>query len=138
MDDLNKHSDEFSSLSKIGVIAHKTISVPFSMPGQRSPYRSSYGTPNFSPAQGVSPANGANSPFIYRSNIPQRVEGVNKVFTDFGSIERKKKDYGFCPMEKFVPTLKTFDEVPAFETDMESSDTGEDAKLKVLDQAWIE
>ncbi|TKY63358.1 Rop guanine nucleotide exchange factor 7 [Spatholobus suberectus] len=134
VDDLSKHSDQFSSLSKVGAIAHKSISVPYSMPGQSSPYKSSFGTPSFSPAQGVSPAKRVKSPFINNSNLPQRGVGVNKVLTDFGSIDRKEKDYGFCPMEKFVPTLKTFDE-----TDMESTDcTEEDAKLKVLDQAWLE
>ena len=58
--------------------------------------------------------------------------------THFGSIDRK---------EKFVPTLKTFDEVStlkifqvaACETYMESSDfPEEDVKLNVLDRAWLE
>ncbi|KAG4393366.1 hypothetical protein GLYMA_03G073600v4 [Glycine max] len=128
VDDLTKHSD--------GVIAHKTISVPHSMSGQSTPppsYKSSLGTPNFSPARCVSPAKGSKSPFINSSNLPQRGVGVSKVLTHFGGIERK---------EKFVPTLKTFDEVPfrTFdETDMESSDcTEEDVKLNVLDRAWLE
>ena len=58
--------------------------------------------------------------------------------THFGSIDRK---------EKFVPTLKTFDEVStlkifqvaACETYMESSGfTKEDVKLNMLDWAWLE
>ncbi|RDX93356.1 Rop guanine nucleotide exchange factor 7, partial [Mucuna pruriens] len=129
VDDLTKHSDQFSSIPKVGVIAHKSISVPYSMPGQSTPpYKPSFGTPSFSPVRGVSPAKGAKSPFINSTNLPHR--GVNKVLTDFGSIDRKEKDHGFSPMEKFVPTLKTFDE--------ESSDCTEDVKLKVLDQAWLE
>jgi len=129
VDDLTKHSDSFSSLSKVGVIAHKSISVPYSRPCPKQ---------SFSPARCVSPAKGAKSPFINRSNLPQRGVGVSKVSTDFGSTERKEKNYVFCPMEKFVPTLKTFDEVPAFETEMESSDCTEDVKLNVLDRAWLE
>ncbi|XP_020228853.1 rop guanine nucleotide exchange factor 7 [Cajanus cajan] len=135
VDDLTKHSDQ--PLPKVGVIAQKSISVPYSMPGQSTtPYKSSsFGTPSFSPAQGISPSKGAKSPFKF----PHRGVGVNKILNEFGSIDRKERDYGFRPMEKFVPTLKTFDEVPAIEADIESSDcTEEDDKLKVLDRAWLE
>jgi len=89
VDDLTKHSDQLSSLSKVGVITTKSISVPCS-----------------------------------------------KVVTNFLSIDRKE-DYG-CPIEKLVPKLNTFDEVPELETDMESSDCIEDFKLNLMDQAWIE
>ncbi|KAL2320095.1 hypothetical protein Fmac_029064 [Flemingia macrophylla] len=130
VDDLTKHSDQ--SLSKVGVIAQKSISVPHSTAGPSTPpYKSSsFGTPTFSPSKG------AKFPF----KVLHRGEGVNKILTEFGSIDRTEKDYCFRPIEKFVPTLKTFDEVPAFETtDIESSDcTEEDAKLKVLDRAWLE
>ncbi|XP_027334993.1 rop guanine nucleotide exchange factor 7-like isoform X2 [Abrus precatorius] len=139
VDDLTKHSDQFSSLSKVGVIAHKSISVPYSMPIQSTPYKSPFGTPSFSPLHGFSPTKGAKSSFINSSNLPQRGVGVSKVLTDLGSFGRKEKDFGFYPMEKFVPTLKTFDEVPSFETDMESNDfTEEDDKLNVLDRAWLQ
>ncbi|KAK7390469.1 hypothetical protein VNO78_25775 [Psophocarpus tetragonolobus] len=138
--DLTKHSDQFPSVSNVGVIAHKSISVPFSRPGQTTPpYKPSFSTPTFSPARCVSPARGAKSPLINRSTLPNRGVGANKVLIQFSSNERKEKDHGFSPMEKFVPTLKPFDEVPACEIDMESSDcTEEDVKLNVLDQAWLE
>lgn len=89
VDDLTKHSDQFSSLSKVGVITTKSISVPYS-----------------------------------------------KIVTNFLSIDRKEDSA--CPIEKLVPKLKTFDEVPELETDMESSDCIEDIKLNLMDQAWIE
>ncbi|KAJ1376336.1 PRONE domain [Sesbania bispinosa] len=77
VDDLTKHSDQFSSLSKVGVITHKTISVPYSVPVQSTPFKSAFGTPNFSSAQGISPAKGAKSPFINSSsNLPQGGVGV--------------------------------------------------------------
>ncbi|KAK7350086.1 hypothetical protein VNO77_08189 [Canavalia gladiata] len=137
VDDLTKHSDPFSSsLSKVGVISHKTISVPYSNPVQNTPYKSSpFATPTFSPLHGVSPAKGPKSPFNNNTNIPHRGVGVSKILKDFGNFDRKDKDYGFYTMDKFVPTLKTFDEVPAFETD---DCTEEDAKLNVLDRAWLE
>ncbi|CAJ2655837.1 unnamed protein product [Trifolium pratense] len=92
VDDLTKHSDQFLSLSKVGVITEKSISVPFP---------------------------------------------CNKVVTNFLSIGRKE-DYG-CPIDaKLAPKLNTFDQVPEFETDMESSDCTEDFKLNLMDQAWIE
>lgn len=89
VDNLTKHSDQFSSLSKVGVITTKSISVPYS-----------------------------------------------KIVTNFLSIDRKEDSA--CPIEKLVPKLKTFDEVPELETDMESSDCIEDIKLNLMDQAWIE
>ena len=139
VDDLTKHSDQFSCLSKVGVITHKGISVPYSVPVPSSPYKSGFGTPSFSPARVNSPAKVEKSSFINSSNLPQKGVGVSKVLTDFLTIDRKGKDYG-CPIEKLVPpTLTKFDQVPAFETAMESSDrTEEDVKHKALDQAWIE
>lgn len=134
VDDLTKHSDSFSLLSKVGVIAHKSISVPCSRPGEKP----SFDKQSFSPARCVSPAKGAKSSFINRCNLPQRGVGVSKVLTELGSIEMKEKNCVFCPTEMFVPRLETFDEVPAFETEMESSDCTEDAKLNVLDRAWLE
>jgi hypothetical protein len=90
VDDLTKHSDQFSSISKVGVIIEKSISVPY-----------------------------------------------DKVVTNFLSIGNKE-DYD-CPIDaQLAPKLNTFDQVPAFETNMESSDCAEDFKLNLMDQAWIE
>ncbi|KAK2432839.1 rop guanine nucleotide exchange factor [Trifolium repens] len=90
VDDLTKQSDRLSSLSKVGVINERSISVPY-----------------------------------------------NKVVTNFHSIGRKE-DYG-CPIDaKLTSKLNTFDPVPEFETDTESSDCTEDFKLNLMDQAWIQ
>jgi hypothetical protein len=57
--------------------------------------------------------------------------------TNFHSIGRKE-DYG-CPIDaKLTSKLNTFDPVPEFETDTESSDCTEDFKLNLMDQAWIQ
>ncbi|XP_061376346.1 rop guanine nucleotide exchange factor 7-like [Gastrolobium bilobum] len=44
VDDLTKHSDQFSCLSKVGVITHKGVSVPYSVPVESPPYKSAFGT----------------------------------------------------------------------------------------------
>ncbi|XP_061366888.1 rop guanine nucleotide exchange factor 7-like [Gastrolobium bilobum] len=89
VDDLTKHSDQFSSLPRVGVVTHKSVSVPYS-----------------------------------------------KALTDFLSIDTKGKAYS-SPIEKQVPQSKTLDEVPAFETDVDSSDFTEEAvSPNIMDQAW--
>lgn len=139
VDDLTKHSGQFSSHSKVGVITHKSISVPYSVPVPSTPYKSAFATPSLSPAQGISPtAKGAKSPLINNSNLPQRGVGVKKALTDFLSIDAKGKAYDSdSPIEKQVQESQTLDEVPAFETDVESSDCTEEAgSPSILDQAW--
>ncbi|KAK7294583.1 hypothetical protein RJT34_17472 [Clitoria ternatea] len=121
VDDLTKHSGQFSSVSKVGVITHKSISVPCSMPVPSTPYKSAIGTPSLSPARGVSPGKGGKSPFAGESNLPKRGVGVKKALTDFLSIETKGKE-GDRSTEKLVLESGTLDEVPAFETDVDSSD----------------
>ena len=140
VDDLTKHSDQFSSRTKVGVITHKSISVPYSVPVPSTPYKSALGSPSASPAQGISSAKGGKSPLINSSNssIPQRGVGVKKSLTDFLSIDTKGKDYG-SSIENLVPGSKAIDEVPAFETDVESSDFTEEAvSPNMLGKAWQE
>ncbi|TKY65953.1 Rop guanine nucleotide exchange factor 7 [Spatholobus suberectus] len=136
VDDLTKHSDQISSLSKVGVIAHKSISVPYSVPVPSTPYKSAFGTPSLSPAHGISPSKGGKSPLINDSNLPQRGVGVKKALTDFLSIDAKGKDND-SSIEKQVPESKTLDEVPTCETDVESSDCTEGAASpSILDRTW--
>lgn len=131
VDDLTKHSDQISSLSKVGV-----LSVPCSVSVPGTPYRSAFGTPNRSPAHVICPAKGGKSPLIKDSNIPQRGVGVKKSLTDFLSIDTKVKD-SESSIEKLVPESKTLDEVPTCETDVESSDcTDSAASPSILDRNW--
>lgn len=116
VDDLTKHSGQFSSLSKVGEITHKSIPIPF---------KSSFGTTNCE-----------KSPFINSKELPQRGAGMDEVLRDFRSIGRKE-DYGF-QVENFIPLLKTFKEVPEFETEIESNDCTEDFEIDLMDRAWLE
>ncbi|XP_022742047.1 rop guanine nucleotide exchange factor 7-like [Durio zibethinus] len=93
VDDLTKHSDQFSSLSRVGVIGQKSLSIPYSVPVSSTPYLTAFTTPNFSPAQLVSPAKGERSPLLTSSQIPQRGMGVKKVLTDYLSIDLRGKEY---------------------------------------------
>ena len=138
VDDLTKHSDQLSTLSKVGAIAHKRISVPYSVPVPSTPYKTAFATPSFSPAKVASPAKGEKSAIINGSNIPQLGLGVKKVLTDYLSIDKKGKDYR-SPNEKSVSKLTTFEEVPASGMDLESSECTEEAiSPKISDQAWEE
>ncbi|KAJ6331609.1 hypothetical protein OIU76_010066 [Salix suchowensis] len=79
VDDLTKRSDHFSSISKISVIAHKSVTIPYSVPVSNSPYKTAFNTPSFSPGQQlVSPAKGDRSPFMTSGKIPQRGLGVKR------------------------------------------------------------
>lgn len=93
VDDLTKHSDQFSSLSRIGLIGQKSLSVPYSMPFPSTPYRTAFSTPNFSPAPLATPAKGDRSPFLSSSKVPQRGMGVTKVLTDYLNIDLRPKEY---------------------------------------------
>lgn len=94
VDDLTKHSDQFSSISKVGVIAHKSVSIPYSVPISSTPYKTAYTTPSFSPVQLVSPAKGERSQFLNSSKLPHRGFGVKKVLTDYLSVDTKGKTMG--------------------------------------------
>ncbi|EOY07372.1 RHO guanyl-nucleotide exchange factor 7 [Theobroma cacao] len=92
VDDLTKHSDQFSSLTRVGVIGQKSLSIPYSVPFSSTPYRTAFTTPNFSPAQLVSPAKGERSPYLTSSKFQQRGIGVKKVLTDYLSIDVRGKE----------------------------------------------
>lgn len=93
VDDLTKHSDQFLSISKVGVMAHKGVSIPFSVPVPSTPYKTAFTTPSFSPAHVVSPAQGDRSPFI-NGNLLHRGFGVKKVLTDYLTIDTEERGYG--------------------------------------------
>lgn len=119
VDDVTKHSDQFSSISKVGMIAHKGAQISYSVPIPSTPYKTAFTTPNFSPAQLISPARGERSPFVTSSKIPQRGSGVKKVLTDFLSIDTKGNDYQ-SPNEKPDSISNTAHELPACQTGLES------------------
>lgn len=89
VDDLTKHSDQFLPISKVGVMTHKSVGVPYTVPISSTPYKTAFTTPRFSPTQLVSPGKRERSWFV-----PHRGFGVKKVLTDYLSIDTKGKNYG--------------------------------------------
>ncbi|MQM12127.1 hypothetical protein Taro_045042 [Colocasia esculenta] len=89
VDDLTKHSDKFSSIPAVSVIAHKRVSIPYSVPVSSTPYATAYTTPSFSPAPLASPATrGDASPLISRKSH-SRGFGVKRVLTNYLGVEVK-------------------------------------------------
>ncbi|KAF8403004.1 hypothetical protein HHK36_011099 [Tetracentron sinense] len=94
VDDLTKHSDQFSPVPTVSVIAHKTVSIPYPVPVSSTPYRTAFTTPSFSPASLVSPAKGERYPFPNSNKLHHRGFGVKKVLTDYLGGETKRKNCG--------------------------------------------
>ncbi|TYJ40049.1 hypothetical protein E1A91_A04G113100v1 [Gossypium mustelinum] len=94
VDDLTKHSDQFSLPTRVGVIGRKSLSIPYSVPFSSTPYRTAFTTPNFSPAHLVSPVKGESSPLFSSNKIPHHGMGVKKVLlTDYLSIDLRDKEH---------------------------------------------
>ncbi|KAL6278015.1 hypothetical protein ACE6H2_021616 [Prunus campanulata] len=119
VDDLTRHSDQFSSISKVSIISHKSTPNPYSVPISSTPYKTAFTTPSFSPGQLVSPLRGDRSPFITSGKIPQRGLGVKKVLTDYLSIDAKGKDYS-DPIEKPDSVSNTMQETLGSQMGMDS------------------
>ncbi|XP_008240123.1 PREDICTED: rop guanine nucleotide exchange factor 7 [Prunus mume] len=119
VDDLTRHSDQFSSISKVSIISHKSTPNPYTVPISSTPYKTAFTTPSFSPGQLVSPLRGDRSPFITSGKIPQRGLGVKKVLTDYLSIDAKGKDYG-DPIEKPDSVSNTMQETLGSQMGMDS------------------
>ncbi|XP_057980196.1 rop guanine nucleotide exchange factor 7 [Malania oleifera] len=95
VDDLTKHSDTLSSVpTTVSVIAHKKVSIPYSMPMSSTPYKTKYTTPSRSPASMVSPSRGERTPFLSSNKPPRRGFGVKRVLTNYLGVETKSKSSG--------------------------------------------
>ncbi|KAG2690696.1 hypothetical protein I3760_09G201200 [Carya illinoinensis] len=118
VDDFTKNSDQFSSLSKVSVIAHKSVPMSFSVPVSSTPYKSAFTSPSFSPSQRVSPSKGERSPLMTSSKIPNRGIGVKKVLTDYLTIDTNLKD-NENPSERSDTRPNTIREAPVTQTGVE-------------------
>eukprot|EP00257_Ricinus_communis_P019028 XP_015577886.1 rop guanine nucleotide exchange factor 5 [Ricinus communis] len=110
VDDLTKHSDKLQ-VSTVSVIAHKKVTIPYSVPVSGTPYRTTFSTPSFSPAPLISPARGERTPFLpnaataatNNSNKPHRRGfGVKRVLTNYLGVDSKPRicgnsTEGSCP-----------------------------------------
>ncbi|KAL4387600.1 hypothetical protein GQ457_09G030150 [Hibiscus cannabinus] len=116
VDDLTKHSDKLSSIPTVSVIAHKKVSIPYSVPVLNTPYKTSItSTPSFSPAPLISPASvrGERTPFLKENNNNnnsisasasntnnsivkphRRGFGVKRVLTNYLGVDSKPKICG--------------------------------------------
>ncbi|KAK8491080.1 hypothetical protein V6N11_047123 [Hibiscus sabdariffa] len=106
VDDLTKHSDRLSSVTTVSVIAHKKVSIPYSVPVLNTPYKTSItSTPSFSPAPLISPAGGERTPFLKENNNTsnnnniiikphRRGFGVKRVLTNYLGVDSKPKICG--------------------------------------------
>ncbi|KAE8669305.1 Rop guanine nucleotide exchange factor 5 [Hibiscus syriacus] len=105
VDDLTRHSDRLSSVPTISVIAHKKVSIPYSVPVLNTPYKTSIAsTPSFSTAPLISPAGGERTPFLKENNNSnsnnnnnniikphRRGFGVKRVLTNYLGGDSKLK-----------------------------------------------
>ncbi|KAG1371761.1 Rop guanine nucleotide exchange factor 5 [Cocos nucifera] len=91
VDDLSKHSDQFSSVPTVSVVAHKEVPFPFLVPAAGTPYASAYATPSISPQDLVGPIRGERTPCISRKSS-SRGFGVKKVLTDYLGVEMRGKN----------------------------------------------
>ncbi|KAL3826051.1 hypothetical protein ACJIZ3_022080 [Penstemon smallii] len=92
VDDLSKHSDQLVTISKVGTITHKSVGI--ALPVTSTPYKTAFTTPNFSPAQLISPLKGDihRSPYIESSKLSLRGFGVKRILTDYLSVDGKGKE----------------------------------------------
>ncbi|XP_022745358.1 rop guanine nucleotide exchange factor 5-like isoform X1 [Durio zibethinus] len=101
VDDLTKHSEKLASVPTVSVIAHKKVSIPYSVPASSSPYKTAITTPSFSPAPLISPAKGERTPFLKENNNNnttnnnskphRRGFGVKRVLTNYLGVDSKAK-----------------------------------------------
>lgn len=98
VDDLTKHSDKFSRHSKLSVINHKKVSLPYSVPvSSTTPNKTASTTPSFSLVPLISPAKGERTPFLPNNNNqkpPRRGSGVKRVLTSYLGFDTKAKVCG--------------------------------------------
>nr|XP_016439336.1 PREDICTED: rop guanine nucleotide exchange factor 5-like [Nicotiana tabacum] len=112
VDDLTRQSDKLSSVPTVSVIAHKKVSIPYSVPVSGTPYRTSSATPNFSPLPLISPARGERTPFLSSNNnkLARRGFGVKRILSNYLGCEAKTKNCG-NPLEAFASISNRSSEV---------------------------
>lgn len=112
VDDLTRQSDKLSSVPTVSVIAHKKVSIPYSVPVSGTPYRTSSATPNFSPLPLISPARGERTSFLSSNNnkLARRGFGVKRVLSNYLGCEAKSKNCG-NPLEAFASISNRSSEV---------------------------
>ncbi|KAK9668865.1 hypothetical protein RND81_13G092400 [Saponaria officinalis] len=94
VDDMAKHG-ELSTISKVSVIAHKTVTIPYTGLSAGTPYKTALTTPSFSPGKAEREISPLRSPFLSSSaKIMTRGFGVKKVLTDYLNVDAKVSQCG--------------------------------------------
>ncbi|KAL1808167.1 hypothetical protein ACET3Z_025157 [Daucus carota] len=93
VDDLTKHSDPLLPIPKVGLMTQKSLRVPSTLPITSTPYKTSFNTPKFSRTQSGT-VKGNRSQLSGKSMLPNRGFGVQKVLTNYLSIETEVQNYG--------------------------------------------
>ncbi|KAK6929418.1 PRONE domain [Dillenia turbinata] len=127
VDDLTKHSDKLLSSPTVSVIAHKKVSIPYSVHVSSTPLKTTFIMPSLSPAPLVSPARGEQTPFLHSNKPPphRRGFGVRKVLTNYLGVETKSKSCGSI-IEVSSLASSNNDEAP---TAQNSNDNQENRKV---------
>ncbi|OAY77217.1 Rop guanine nucleotide exchange factor 5 [Ananas comosus] len=86
VDDLSRHTDQFSS-----IVHNKVITSSHSVPVSGTPFETAYATPSYSPALGISPIKGEKALLLNRK-LSSRSFGVKKVLTEYLGVEVKGKN----------------------------------------------
>lgn len=89
MDDL---TNQFLPITRVGVTAHESISIPYLQPVSSTPIETAVTTSGVSQGQQVIPAKAETSPFFKPSKLLLRGLSKRKPSTDFRNTERKGKD----------------------------------------------
>ncbi|RVW44510.1 Rop guanine nucleotide exchange factor 7 [Vitis vinifera] len=89
MDDL---TNQFLPITRVGVTAHESISIPYLLPVSSTPIETAVTTSGVSQGQQVIPAKAETSPFFKPSKLLLRGLSKRKPSTDFQNTERKGKD----------------------------------------------
>ncbi|KAK1365456.1 Rop guanine nucleotide exchange factor 1-like protein [Heracleum sosnowskyi] len=94
VDDLTKQSDQLLSIPKVGLMNQKSVGVPFTVSITSTPCKTSGKTPKFSRTRSGNTVKGNKSQLLDKSMLPRRGFGVQKVLTDYLSIETEGGNYG--------------------------------------------
>lgn len=116
VDDMAKHADQFSPISKVSIIAHKTVTIPCRSVATNNgtPYKTAFTTPSFSPAKGEWERSPLRSPFLSSSGkIMNRGIGVKKVLTDYLNVDAKVGQCGNTGQESDRVAAYTINEATA-------------------------
>ncbi|KAH9612567.1 hypothetical protein KSS87_004689 [Heliosperma pusillum] len=120
VDDVAKHG-ELSPISKVSIIAHKTVTIPYTGLPAGTPYKTALTTPSFSPGRVEREKSPLRSPFLSSSSkIMNRGVGVKKMLTDYLNVDAKVCQVGDSIPYAIGETFAGFDDAMTHEVGKEA------------------